>query len=187
MTSAAPSTAAARQRAALVALVLLSSVGCDRVTKDYAQAVLPGAGRISLAGDILRIEYAENRGAFLGMGASLSAPVRRALFIVGNAGIALFTVLAALWGSDRARSEVAALSLVAGGGLGNLWDRIAHGGSVVDFLNLGIGPVRTGIFNVADLAIVAGVALLALGHRGARPVRKRGSLDESPSTTSAPH
>lgn len=169
MTSTPSSAVTARQRAALVALVILSSVGCDRVTKSYAQAVLPGAGRISLARDTLRIEYVENRGAFLGMGASLPAPARRALFTVGSAAIVLLTAVAALWGRGRPRSEVAALALVAGGGLGNLWDRLAHGGSVVDFLNLGIGPVRTGIFNVADLAIVAGVVLLALGRREPRP------------------
>ena len=45
------------------------------------------------------------------------------------------------------------------GGLSNLVDRIAMG-SVIDFLNIGIGPIRTGIFNVADVAIMAGIALL---------------------------
>jgi signal peptidase II len=35
----------------------------------------------------------------------------------------------------------------------------------VDFLNVGIGPLRTGIFNVADMAIMLGVALLIAGLR----------------------
>ncbi len=171
MTNATSNGAALRGRAALVALVVLSSVGCDRVTKRYAEAVLPGAGRISLARDTLRIEYVENRGAFLGMGAQLPPAARKALFMAGSAAIALLATLAALWGRGRSRSEVIALALVAGGGIGNLWDRLARGGSVVDFLNLGIGPVRTGIFNVADLAIVAGVVLLALGTVAPRPAR----------------
>ena len=46
------------------------------------------------------------------------------------------------------------------GGVGNLVDRVREG-YVVDFLNMGIGPVRTGIFNVADVCIVVGMALLA--------------------------
>jgi signal peptidase II len=37
-------------------------------------------------------------------------------------------------------------------------------GSVVDFLNVGIGSLRTGIFNVADMAIMLGVALLLLAE-----------------------
>jgi signal peptidase II len=54
---------------------------------------------------------------------------------------------------------------VAAGGLGNLWDRLATGGWVVDFMNLGVGPLRTGIFNVADVALMAGVALVAWPER----------------------
>ena len=63
--------------------------------------------------------------------------------------------------------------LVAGGGLGNLWDRLARDGAVVDFLNLGIGPVRTGIFNVADLVLVAGLVVLAIAGRRAGPPKAR--------------
>lgn len=46
------------------------------------------------------------------------------------------------------------------GGLGNLLDRIMNDGRVIDFMNLGIGPLRTGIFNVADVCITIGVVLL---------------------------
>ena len=55
------------------------------------------------------------------------------------------------------------LVLFLAGGLSNLVDRIALG-SVIDFLNVGIGPIRTGIFNVADVAIMLGIALLAVDH-----------------------
>jgi signal peptidase II len=52
------------------------------------------------------------------------------------------------------------LCLLTGGGLGNLIDRISNNGAVTDFLRLGIGPLRTGIFNLADVAIVSGVLML---------------------------
>jgi signal peptidase II len=58
-----------------------------------------------------------------------------------------------------------ATSLLVAGGLGNLVDRITRQGAVTDFLNIGVGQVRTGVFNVADLAIVLGVALLILSSR----------------------
>jgi len=61
-------------------------------------------------------------------------------------------------------SVVVALSLILSGGVGNIIDRLSHDGRVVDFMNMGIGAgrwsLRTGIFNVADLAIVGGLLLL---------------------------
>jgi signal peptidase II len=51
--------------------------------------------------------------------------------------------------------------LVFAGGASNWVDRVVRG-SVVDFMNVGIGPLRTGIFNVADVAIMVGVAVLLL-------------------------
>ena len=53
-----------------------------------------------------------------------------------------------------------ALALVLAGGFSNLMDRFLNDGYVVDFISLGAGPIRTGIFNVADVAITAGALLL---------------------------
>ena len=50
------------------------------------------------------------------------------------------------------------------GGVSNVLDRAARG-FVVDFLNVGVGPVRTGIFNVADVAVMLGVALVVTARR----------------------
>jgi signal peptidase II len=83
------------------------------------------------------------------------------VFTWGVAALVLWTLWIALV-RQPARLHALGAALVAAGGLGNLWDRLVAGGLVIDFLNLGIGPLRTGIFNVADLAIVAGVVLLAL-------------------------
>lgn len=56
----------------------------------------------------------------------------------------------------------AAAALLLAGALGNLIDRVRCDGLVIDFMNLGLGPVRTGIFNVADVAITAGAVCLAI-------------------------
>ena len=53
-----------------------------------------------------------------------------------------------------------ALSLVFSGGISNFYDRVFNNGAVIDFLNIGFGTFRTGIFNVADVAIMAGVFML---------------------------
>jgi signal peptidase II len=55
-----------------------------------------------------------------------------------------------------------AIALVIGGGLGNLIDRIVHDGRVVDFMQVGFPWLRTGVFNVADMAIMTGVGLMLL-------------------------
>ncbi|MGC4095906.1 MAG: signal peptidase II [Nitrospira sp.] len=52
--------------------------------------------------------------------------------------------------------------LILSGGAGNLLDRVLHDGHVIDFMNLGIGSLRTGIFNVADVYITTGVLLLII-------------------------
>lgn len=65
--------------------------------------------------------------------------------------------------------QVVALSLICGGGIGNVLDRWICGGYVRDFLNLGIGPVRTGIFNVADAAMMAGCVLALFTSRSQKP------------------
>ncbi|MFD1879315.1 signal peptidase II [Vibrio chagasii] len=52
--------------------------------------------------------------------------------------------------------------MILSGGASNLYDRVINNGAVVDFLNIGFGSFRTGIFNIADIAIVVGALLLLL-------------------------
>ncbi len=66
----------------------------------------------------------------------------------------------------RRWDQLAGLALVAGGGAANWLDRLLHGGTVTDFVSLGLGPVRTGIFNAADIIVILGVALLVATGRG---------------------
>jgi signal peptidase II len=142
-----------------------SCIGCDQWTKSLATEHLKQAPALSFLGDTLRIQYAENPGAFLGAGSRLPASTRFAILVVVNA---LFLALIAglmLMRRPAGRAQHLAIVLLLAGGIGNLIDRMFHDGLVIDFLNVGIGPVRTGIFNVADMAIMAGFGLLLL-YRG---------------------
>lgn len=145
---------------AVVALVA-AVVVLDRATKIWAVAFLPEGRRLSFLGDVFRLELLRNPGAFLGLGGGLPEGVRAAIFTWGVAALTLGALVVAFRRGVAARTALGA-ALVGAGGLGNLWDRIAEGGHVIDFLNLGVGPLRTGIFNVADMAITAGVILLLL-------------------------
>lgn len=146
----------------VVAVVLLACVGADQATKAVARERLPRYEVMSFLGDTVRIQYAENRGAFLGMGAALSEKARTIIFVTGIGAVVAGILTYILLVPASSLLITAALSLIAAGGLGNLIDRVVLGGYVVDFLNIGIGPVRTGIFNVADVAITAGALLLIL-------------------------
>jgi signal peptidase II len=152
----------------VMAGVALFCVGCDQASKRVAAEVLKGTETLSFMGDVLRLTYAENRGAFLGLGGGWPEPLRWLAFT----GVAMVVVAASLgWIIARAHQRrhqnlaVWAMLLVAAGGAGNLVDRIVRDGHVIDFMNLGLGPVRTGIFNMADVQIMVGLGLLLLGRR----------------------
>ncbi|PID99718.1 MAG: signal peptidase II, partial [Acidobacteria bacterium] len=58
--------------------------------------------------------------------------------------------------------QLVCLSCVIGGGIGNLYDRIFNDGIVIDFMNFGIGSLRTGILNVADLSVTFGAVIFVI-------------------------
>lgn len=148
------------RKALLITLVSCLCVGCDQVTKAVAQAHLPTSQPIALMGNVFRLQYTENRGAFLGLGAGLPSSVRFWAFIV-IVGAVLAGMLRFVWTSQEMNpTSVMAVSLIIGGGFSNLLDRVLKSGAVVDFMNVGIGNVRTGIFNLADVAIMVGAGLL---------------------------
>lgn len=149
-------------RAVIVLLITISCLTVDQGTKFIAKAYLGPGALISFAGDTFRLQYAENSGAFLSLGASLPDPWRNLVFTV-LVGVFLFGLLGyVLFSNSLAGVAVNCLSFVFAGGISNLIDRIAYDGRVVDFLNVGIGPLRTGIFNVADMAITFGALILAV-------------------------
>ena len=147
-------------RLVLVAAMLIACVGCDQATKSLARAHLQDRGTASFFDDALRLQYVQNPGAFLSIGESLPHGWRTAVFTVGaGAGLAA-VLLYAFLASKAGPVQIIALSLICGGGIGNLIDRIRYNGYVTDFLNMGVGPFRTGIFNLADVALMAGMGLL---------------------------
>lgn len=147
-------------RLLILLLTLLITVGCDQATKQIARENLPRGETVTLWEDTVRLHYSENSGAFLSAGSQLGEELRFAIFTVGVALILAVLSLYLLLARGVTAGPAVAMALVVGGGLGNLVDRVLHDGAVVDFLNVGIGPLRTGIFNVADVFIVAGVLFL---------------------------
>ena len=149
--------------------VLLACVGCDHAAKHVATQWLADSGGVALLGGVVRFQLVANPGAFLSLGENLPEALRH-LVLIGFVPLMLVALGWLLLRSPHVtRAQVVAFGLVAGGGIANWLDRVRDDGAVTDFVSLGLGPLRTGIFNVADLAIVAGLFVFLLaGAGGAR-------------------
>jgi len=163
------------RRLPLVASILAGSIACDQATKRVASALLERGVIHSWLGDAFRLQYAENRGAFLSLGAFLPESARFWVFVV-----AVGLLLAGMLGFALLRAalpplEVAGLACFVGGGFSNWIDRVMNDGRVVDFMNLGIGQLRTGVFNVADVVLMVGVGLMLLSGWRRKPETPPGS------------
>ena len=126
-------------RLAVVALILSACVGCDQFTKRIAQLRLKGEPVHSFCGDLFRLQYAENPGAFWASAATCPRRFRTALLIAVNGLIAVGLLGAVLFGWRMTPARTAGSALLLAGAIGNLIDRLRFDGLVIDFMNLGVG------------------------------------------------
>jgi signal peptidase II len=148
----------------LVLVISLSCVGCDRYTKSLAREDLEPGRPLSYFGGFVRLQYEENAGGMLSVGSEFPESLRFWVFTV-TVGLFLLGILSVVCIHPRlSEGDRLAAALIAGGGFGNLIDRLLYDGAVIDFLNIGIGPIRTAVFNVADIAVLSGAALLFFRH-----------------------
>lgn len=148
-----------------ISTITLTALGCiiiDQITKVIAATQLPSV-TLRYLGDTIRLHYAENQGAFLSLGANLPDSIRFLLFTVFSA-IVLIALLyyIVIYEKDMPFSQLIVWSIMFGGGISNLIDRLFRNGLVRDFLNIGIGNLRTGVFNIADVALTGGVVVAIL-------------------------
>jgi signal peptidase II len=140
-------------------LIAALVVALDRYTKWLIAHRLSMHDSITVIPGFFRIIHTENPGAAFGLFADSPSQWKVALLIVFSL-VALAIVSLLLWkNSHRLTSTGIGLSLILGGALGNLWDRIVSR-HVVDFLLFYIGRYQWPAFNVADSAIVIGACLL---------------------------
>ncbi len=163
-----------RYKFVVVFIILVLLIGLDQATKYWAVNTLMGQSPIEYLGGFFTFTYAENTGAFLGLGGTWSRGVRFVIFTL----VVIFGLGGMLWyllNKETSKMNLIAYSFILAGGFGNLWDRMyrANGG-VIDFMVFDTGskldlgfiavPLRTGVVNIADIAIVAGVLLALVGE-----------------------
>lgn len=146
-------------RSPITSLLLLGIfvIGVDQLTKWMATQSLRHSPPQFYLSEMLCLKFALNPGGFLSLGGGLSESVRQWLFIGAN-GVLLLGILAfmVLKAKRLSHPTLVCLGLVLAGGIGNMIDRVSNHGLVTDFIVMRIGPLQTGVFNIADIAITGG-------------------------------
>lgn len=144
----------------------------DQLTKIVVQESMALHTSIPVIGDFIRLTFIKNPGAAFGIMLG-SKWVFLALSILACGVMVYYFIqlpVKETWGRF-------ALTLIFGGAIGNLIDRILYG-EVTDFIDVGMSTYRWPIFNLADMAVSIGVILLFIRLSTAQQT----IIDESPST-----
>ena len=141
--------------------LLVVLIGADKLSKEIAGEHLKGQGTITYLHDTFRLQYVENVGAFLSFGSGLSPEASFWIFGIIPSLFLLGFLVYIIWNrNEMSLSIFISYVLILAGGIGNISDRLINDRHVTDFLNVGIGSLRTGIFNLADLFVTTGVICL---------------------------
>jgi signal peptidase II len=145
----------------LCVVVVAINIAADRITKLLAVEILKDKNPIELLNRIIVIEYTENTGAFLSLGRGWPEVLKYILLLYIPIVVCLSVFIYCLFVEMDKKRTILLMSIISGG-IGNLVDRLLNKFSVIDFLNFGIGSLRTGILNVADLSITFGAIALVI-------------------------
>ena len=142
-------------------LIAVMVVLLDRLTKLAVARNISLHDSVQIIPDFFRLTHVENRGAAFGLFADSPSEWKVWMLVLFSV-VALIVVSALLWRNSHTMTTTGiGLSLILGGAIGNLWDRLLSG-RVVDFLLFYIGQYQWPAFNVADSAIVVGAGLLVI-------------------------
>lgn len=143
----------------LIITLLVATVGCDQVAKMIVRQKVETNARISLVDKYLTLTKVENTGAFLGLGNHLPRIVFVLVMIVLPLIVVGYGMFYLLKKNNLSKLFTFGLSLIVGGGIGNIIDRIIFG-SVTDFLYFDFVIFHTGVVNLADISVTTGLFIL---------------------------
>ena len=144
--------------AILIPLVVIT----DQATKSLARHLLLDGADVAFLLKAIHFKLIYNKGIFLGLGRDWPHFLRIILFTFGQ--ILCGLVLLYLAWTSKAISKKTFLTtvLVAAGDLSNPVDHILNHGAVTDFIQIKLGPLITGVFNLADLMVVSGLIMVII-------------------------
>lgn len=144
----------------MLTVVSGSLLALDLLTKTLIQRELDLRESMRVVGDFVRFTYIVNEGAAFGL---YLGDASKTIFLILSSLAAALVLGVYFYGEDEGWLKRFALALILGGALGNIRDRILYG-SVVDFIQIGVGSYYWPIFNVADMAVTVGAVLLGLAY-----------------------
>ena len=145
-----------------IALLIVFNIAIDQISKVIVRTTMikGGRGQINVIKDYFQLIWVENKGAFLGMGSDMNETLRLIFLLILPALVLGYVIYYIIKTKELDRLSLIAFCCIAGGGIANVFDRIVFG-EVTDFFFINLGGVfKTGIFNVADLSVTTGMAML---------------------------
>ncbi len=148
------------KRSIVIIAIIVATIAVDQISKILVRANVDPGSRSNIIGDYFTLHNVENVGAFLGMGSDLNPTLRLILLLI----LPVIVLGYVTWHIFKDKSidqlSLFAFASIIGGGIANVFDRIAFG-SVTDFFHIDLGGMfRTGIFNMADLSVTTGMSIL---------------------------
>ena len=151
-----------KNRYSLITLIVGLSIAFDQLSKIWVRNNFESYIEKSIIGDVFTLIKVENTGAFLGMGSELSEIPRILLLIILPIIVLISITLYTYLEKTLDQTSIIGFSLIIGGGIANIFDRIVYG-SVTDFLYINLGGIfKTGIFNIADVSVTTGMILILI-------------------------
>ena len=145
-----------------ISSLIILSIFFDQLSKFWIRNNIESYNEIELIGSFFTLIRVENSGAFLGMGSELSYIPKLILLIIFPIIVLVAVSIYTYMDKKLDNLSLVGFSLIIGGGVANIFDRIVYG-SVTDFLYINLGGfLKTGIFNIADLSVTTGMILILI-------------------------
>jgi len=150
------------RRIILISLIIFLNIICDQISKSIIRNKINNNKIVNIINDNLVFQKAENSGAAMGLGSNLPTDLKTIYFQLLPIIFLLFLYRMIIIETELSKLTVIGIAFAIGGGIGNIFDRIAYG-NVTDFILIKFGVFKTGIFNIADVSIIIGIFLAFLG------------------------
>lgn len=151
-----------------IILLIVANIAIDQISKIIVRDTIEPRTEtsygetINVIGDTFIMTNVENSGAFLGMGSDMNPTMKLIFLLILPVLVLGYVVYYIFKNKSLDRLSLIAFCCIIGGGIANVYDRIVYG-SVTDFFHIDFGGVfKTGIFNVADMSVSAGMIMLLI-------------------------
>ena len=150
------------KRNIFIAVLIIFNIAIDQISKVVVRSTLTFQKSVDVIGEYFQLIWVENKGAFLGMGSDMNDSLKLIFLLILPIIVLGYVTYYIIKNKELDRLSLIAFCCIIGGGIANVYDRVAYG-EVTDFFFIKITDTfRTGIFNVADLSVTTGMVMLLI-------------------------